>query len=178
MRRLEPDFFVNSGDMIYADGPLKAEVELPGGGTWKNLVTEAKSKVAETLEEYRGNYRYNLMDEHMRRFNAQVAQYVQWDDHEVTNNWFHERILERRPLHREERRAPGGPGQRAMFRVHDPGRQPGRERPRYRRVGAAASTSSCIDMRSYRGPNAENRETSLGPTRAHPGQGAAHLAEA
>ena len=69
-------------------------VDLPGGGTWKNLVTEAKSKVAETLEEYRGNYRYNLMDEHMRRFNAQVAQYVQWDDHEVTNNWFHERILE------------------------------------------------------------------------------------
>ena len=76
MRGLEPDFFVNSGDMIYADGPLKADVDLPGGGTWKNLVTEAKSKVAETLEEYRGNYRYNLMDEHMRRFNAQVAQYL------------------------------------------------------------------------------------------------------
>ena len=51
--------------MIYADGPLKADVDLPGGGTWKNLVTEAKSKVAETLEEYRGNYRYNLMDEPM-----------------------------------------------------------------------------------------------------------------
>ena len=91
MRGLEPDFFVNSGDMNYADGPLKAEVDLPGGGTWKNLVTEAKSKVAETLEDYRGNYRYNLMDENARRFNAQIAQYVQWDDHEVTNNWFHQR---------------------------------------------------------------------------------------
>ena len=94
MRGLEPDFFVHCGDMIYADGPLKAEVDLPGGGKWKNLVTEEKSKVAETLEEFRGNYRYNLTDEHVRRFNAQVAQYVQWDDHEVTNNWFHERVIE------------------------------------------------------------------------------------
>ena len=30
MRGLEPDFFVHSGDMIYADGPLEAEVALPG----------------------------------------------------------------------------------------------------------------------------------------------------
>jgi phosphodiesterase/alkaline phosphatase D-like protein len=28
------------------------------------------------------------------RVNAEIAQYVQWDDHEVTNNWFPERILE------------------------------------------------------------------------------------
>jgi alkaline phosphatase D len=70
--------------MIYADNPLKAEIDLPGDGQWKNLMTEEKSKVAETLEESRGNYRYNLTDEHVRRFNAQVAQYVQWDDHEVT----------------------------------------------------------------------------------------------
>ena len=48
MRGLDPDFFVHSGDMIYADGPLKPEVDLPGGGKWKNLVTEEKSKVAET----------------------------------------------------------------------------------------------------------------------------------
>ena len=34
------------------------------------------------------------MDDNVRRFNAEVAQYVQWDDHEVTNNWFHERVLE------------------------------------------------------------------------------------
>jgi alkaline phosphatase D len=34
------------------------------------------------------------MDEHVRRFNGEIAQYVQWDDHEVTNNWFHERVLD------------------------------------------------------------------------------------
>jgi alkaline phosphatase D len=94
MRRLQPDFFVHSGDMIYADGPIRAEVPLPGGGVWRNVVTEAKAKVAETLDESRGNYQYNLMDEHVRRFNGEIAQYVQWDDHEVTNNWFHERVLD------------------------------------------------------------------------------------
>ena len=72
MLRHEPDVFVNSGDMIYADGPLLPEVPLADGRIWKNLVTPAKSKVAETLQEFRGNYAYNLLDEHMRRFNAAV----------------------------------------------------------------------------------------------------------
>ena len=35
MRQLDPDFFIHSGDMIYADGPLKPEVELPDGTIWK-----------------------------------------------------------------------------------------------------------------------------------------------
>src|SRR5438067_1885623 len=72
MRRLQPDFFVHSGDTIYADNPLAPEKKLPDGKVWKNIVTEAKSKVAETLDEYRGNYRYNLLDENLRRFNAEV----------------------------------------------------------------------------------------------------------
>jgi alkaline phosphatase D len=51
-----PDFFLHSGDTIYADGPLKAEVDLKDGAKWQNKVlTEDKSKVAETLAEYRGN---------------------------------------------------------------------------------------------------------------------------
>ena len=61
---------------------------MPDGGVWKNLTTEAKSKVAETLAEFRGNYAYNLMDENVRRFNAEVPMLAQWDDHEVTNNWY------------------------------------------------------------------------------------------
>ena len=63
MRKLQPDFFVHCGDHIYADNPLQAEVKLDDGTVWKNLVTEAKSKVAETLAEFRGNYRYNLLDD-------------------------------------------------------------------------------------------------------------------
>ncbi|MCJ8203010.1 alkaline phosphatase D family protein [Pseudomonas sp. RGM2987] len=82
-----PDFFIHSGDTIYADGPVPAQITTEGGRVWRNLTTQAKSKVAETLDEYRGNYRYNLMDENVRRFNAEVPQIWQWDDHEVVNNW-------------------------------------------------------------------------------------------
>lgn len=39
------------------------------------------------MDEYRGAYRYNQLDTHVRRFNAEVGQVWQWDDHEVTNNW-------------------------------------------------------------------------------------------
>ena len=59
MRRLRPDFFLHSGDTIYADGPIEAEKKWKDGTAWKTLVTEDKAKVAETIEEFRGNYKYN-----------------------------------------------------------------------------------------------------------------------
>ncbi|KAK1185892.1 alkaline phosphatase D family protein [Streptomyces sp. NBS 14/10] len=93
MRRLDPDFFLCSGDNIYADGPLTQSVTLPDGRTWRNITTEEKSKVAETLAEYRGNFRYNLLDASLRAFNAQVPTIIQWDDHEVLNNWYPGEIL-------------------------------------------------------------------------------------
>ncbi|MET9483916.1 alkaline phosphatase D family protein [Streptomyces sp. NPDC006638] len=94
MRRLDPDFFLCSGDTIYADGPLEPQVTLPDGRIWRNVTTEEKSKVAQTLDEYRGNFRYNLLDANVRRFNAQVPTIVQWDDHEVRNNWYPGQILD------------------------------------------------------------------------------------
>jgi alkaline phosphatase D len=55
---------------------------------WRNhVLTEEKSKVAETLREFRGAHRYNQLDAHVRRFASEVMQIWQWDDHEVTNNW-------------------------------------------------------------------------------------------
>jgi len=93
MRDLEPDFFLFSGDTVYADGPIQATVALPDGSTWRNIVTEEKAKVAETLAEYRGQYAYNLLDDNLKRFAAEVPQIVQWDDHEVTNNWYPGEVL-------------------------------------------------------------------------------------
>ena len=62
--RTSPDFFIHCGDTIYADGPVQrrsqARRRQPSG---RNLVTEEKSKVAETLDEFRGAYRYNLLDD-------------------------------------------------------------------------------------------------------------------
>ncbi len=87
MAARDPHLFLHSGDAVYADNPMRESVTLPDGRVWRNIVTEAKHAPAETLEQYRGQYAYNLGDEHYRRFNAAVAQVVQWDDHETTNNW-------------------------------------------------------------------------------------------
>src|SRR5258708_3833922 len=82
-----PDFFIHSGDHIYADCPVPSELKLPDGAIWRNIVTEEKSVVAHSLAQFRGNYKYNLLDDNLRAFNAQVPMLAQWDDHEVTNDW-------------------------------------------------------------------------------------------
>jgi len=94
MRRRHPDFLLHSGDTVYADGPLVPSVTLPDGRIYRNLVTPEKSKVAETLGEYRGQYAYNLLDDAYKAFAAEVPQINQWDDHEVVNNWYPGEILD------------------------------------------------------------------------------------
>src|SRR5215472_19125290 len=83
MRQSRPDFLIHSGDHIYADCTIPAQRKLPNGEHWNNLVTEEKSRVAQTLADFRGNYKYNLLDANVRTFNAQVPMFAQWDDHEV-----------------------------------------------------------------------------------------------
>ncbi|HWI85760.1 MAG TPA: alkaline phosphatase D family protein [Sphingomonas sp.] len=102
MRKLEPDLFIHQGDQIYADVPLEAEVALAGGGTWRNLMTPAKARIAASLDDFRGAFAYNLLDANKRRFLAEVPMFVQWDDHEVRNNWFPDKPLA------------SGPGMRAL----------------------------------------------------------------
>lgn len=94
MAALDPDFFLCSGDLVYSDGPLTDTVALPGGRTWRNIVTQEKTKVAETLAEYRGQFRYNLLDDNLRAFNAAVPWIYQWDDHETRNNWYPGQIID------------------------------------------------------------------------------------
>ena len=87
MRKHRPDFLLHSGDTIYADGVIAAEVKLADGKVWKNVTIPEKAKVAETLDEFRAAHKYNFLDDNVRAFNAEVPIFVQWDDHEVTNNW-------------------------------------------------------------------------------------------
>jgi alkaline phosphatase D len=158
LRRAEPDVFVHSGDNIYADGPLQPEVRLDDGTVWRNLVTEAKSKVCETLDDYRGAFAYNLLDEHARRFGASVPIIAQWDDHEVVDNWFHDLVLENDPRFTEKRvRVLAERAQQALFEFL-PIRRHERERNRiYRsfRLGPLAEVF-VVDLRSYRGANSTN----------------------
>jgi alkaline phosphatase D len=102
MRALDPDFFLCNGDNIYADDPFEATQALPDGSLWHNVTTVEKSHVAQTLADYRGNYKYNLLDENLRAFFAEVAQIQQWDDHETHNNWYPGEILAD-PLYTEKR---------------------------------------------------------------------------
>jgi alkaline phosphatase D len=87
MRDNRPDFFIHSGDHIYADCPVPSELQLPNGEVWRNIVTEEKSVVAHSLAQFRGNYKYNWLDDNFRAFHAEVPMLAQWDDHEVTNDW-------------------------------------------------------------------------------------------
>ena len=102
MAALDPDFFVHNGDNVYADDPIEATITGPDGAVFHNVVTAEKSKVAETLDEFRGQYKYNLLDDKLRAFYAQVAQIQQWDDHETHNNWYPGEILDD-PLYSERR---------------------------------------------------------------------------
>ena len=87
MRKHRPDFLLHSGDTVYADGIISSEVKLPDNKVWKNVTVPEKAKVAETLDEFRAAHKYNFLDDNVRAFNAEVPIFVQWDDHEVTNNW-------------------------------------------------------------------------------------------
>lgn len=94
MSKINPDFALFQGDMIYADGKIPPSKEIPedvGGGTWIN--DPAKDFVAITLADFRANWKYNLGDEKMAHFLAKTPVYVQWDDHKVTNNWYPGEIM-------------------------------------------------------------------------------------
>ncbi len=158
-----PDFFIHSGDSIYADCPISAEQKMPDGATWKNLVTEEKSKVAETLGEFRGNYKYNLLDRNVRAFNAEVPIFAQWDDHEVTDDWW-----PGEPSRRDgyDTRVPvlAARGRRAFHEfmpMRDTPAEPGRV---YRKIPYGPLLDVfMLDMRSYRGANGRNMQEAYGP---------------
>jgi alkaline phosphatase D len=168
IRRNRPDFFLHLGDNIYADDPILPEKAMPDGGIWRNVVIPEKAKPAETLDEFRGNWKYNLLDVNVRALYAEVPLVTQWDDHEVTNNWWPEE-----PLTRAEHRRKGytEPNMMALaarasraFHEFTPSRtyevEPGRV---YRKIAYGPHLDVLvIDMRSYRGPNGENRQTAPG----------------
>ncbi len=159
MRRLQPDLFIHSGDAIYADGLIPDEVKLDDGSIWKNLTKPEKSKVAETLDEFRGNYRYNLLDENLRRFNSEVPMLAQWDDHEVRNNWYPGQILDDSKYTVKSVDLLAARARRAFldympmrFNADDPERV-------YRAFNYGPLLDILmLDERSYRGPNTPNRQ--------------------
>jgi alkaline phosphatase D len=163
IRQVRPDFFLHSGDTIYADSPITAQVKLADGTFWNNLVTEEVSKVAETLNEFRGRYRYNLMDANVRRMAAEVPQIWQWDDHEVNNNWSDSKDLSDDKRYTEKNmplltaRAAKAFMEYAPLR-HTAGDVESQRVYRHLPQGPLLDLF-VLDMRSYRGPNSHNLQT-------------------
>jgi alkaline phosphatase D len=170
MLRNRPDFFIHSGDNIYADGPIVAEQKMPNGEIWRNIVSEDKAKPAETLAEFRGNYKYNLLDKNVRAFNAAVPIFAQWDDHEVSNNWWPGEPLTRaehqRKKYVEKNALILAARANRAFREYMPMRGSQAEAGRvYRKISYGPSLDVfMLDMCSYRGPNGEGLEESYGPS--------------
>ncbi len=176
MRRTAPDVFINVGDTIYADQPLQAEVTLDDGKVWKNVVTPAKSKVAQTVDDFRGCYQYNLGDTNMRRFLAEVPQVVMWDDHEVRDNWYWERRQDADARYEVKSVALLAARARRAFFEYNPLPLVGDDPERVFRsipMGPLVEVFA-LDMRSYKGANSPNRQTAIDSSSAI--LGAAQLA--
>jgi alkaline phosphatase D len=160
MRRNQPDFFIHCGDNIYADCPVAAEQKLPNGEVWRNLVTEEKSRIAETLGDYRGNYKYNLLDANLRAFNAEVPTFAQWDDHEVTNDWWPGMAARDGEGDIAELVAHGCRAFHEFMPTHPFVAERGRI---YRKIAYGPLLDVfMLDERSYRGPNSDGKQETYG----------------
>lgn len=165
-----PDFFVHCGDTIYGDEPMTEHVVEDDGQVWRNEMTDAVSRVSETLEDFRGRHRYPLGDANVRALYAEVPTIAQWDDHETMNNWYpgeihdDDRYTERRcdVLAARGRRAWQEYQPVAVRRMVERGGDGFASQRIYRRIPRGPHLDVfCLDMRSYRGAN---------PTSATPGE--------
>jgi alkaline phosphatase D len=150
MLQNRPDFFIHCGDHIYADCTIPATQPLPDGATWRNLVTEEKSAVAQTLRQFRGNYRYNWLDANLRAFHAEVPMFAQWDDHEVTDDWS-PATVDAGGFDEDGSSLLVARARRAFFEYMPIREIPAREGRIYRKIGYGPLLDVfMIDMRSYR----------------------------
>lgn len=173
MRQRDLDFFLHLGDTVYADHPLQHRFEDERGRPWPNIVSLAKTKVAETIAEFRGNFRYNWLDPHFARFCSEVPLVVMWDDHEVVNNWSPSLDLGRDQRYTiKDLKLLAATAARA-FREYSPIPLEGFDDAGalYRQVPYGPLLDLfVVDMQTYRGPNSHNQQTECGADTAFLGE--------
>jgi alkaline phosphatase D len=167
MSDLNPDFALFQGDLIYADNRIPPNQTIPasvGGGLYINNPT--KDFVAVTLDDFRDNWKYNFGDDKMQTFLAKTPVYVQWDDHEVSNNWFPTQIYTGRAYANGTAYDSLAENSLQAFYEFNP-IPDGALIYRSQRFGKHLEIFF-VDFRSYRDPNPRNIETTLvnmmGPT--------------
>ncbi|MEC9344104.1 MAG: alkaline phosphatase D family protein, partial [Pseudomonadota bacterium] len=110
-------------------------------------------------------WKYNLMDTHLRAMNAQLPTFFQWDDHEVIDNWSSAKDLSGDSRYSEKSvdllRARAGRAFHEMTPIRYTPAEPGRV---YRKIAYGPMLDIFfLDMRSYRGPNGASMEDALTP---------------
>ena len=164
MQRNAPDFFVHCGDSIYSDCEISARQKMSNGEIWRNIVTEEKSKAAETLAEYRSNYKYNFLDENLRAFNAEVPMFAQWDNHEVMEEWSPGAMFSRPGYAETSTLLLAARGCRAFHEFMPLRYAPAEPGRIYRKIPYGPLLDVfMLDMRSYRGPNGFQPQDHYGP---------------
>src|SRR5262249_37949913 len=113
--------------------------------------------------------KYNLLDKNLREFNAAVPMFAQWDDHEVFNNWWPGEPLpvnpHRKSSYTEKNALLLAARSSRAFHEYMPMRTSIAETGRgYREISYGPLLDVfMLDMRSYRGPNAEGLDQTYGP---------------
>ena len=160
----DPDFFLHSGDTIYADGPIRPEVQT-ANGMWKNIVAEGVDKVAETLSEFRGRFKYNLLDDNLKNFNAHIPTFCQWDDHEVMDNWSWGKNLHDDDRYKQKSiELLSEWAARALHEMMPMRHLPGDPLRVYRKIAYGPLLDVFfLDLRRYRGANGASLEKTLTP---------------
>ena len=153
----------------------EAQKSLGHGRVWHNLLIPEKTKVAETLAEFRAQFKYNLLDEHLRAFNAKIPTTYLWDDHETKNNWWPGRVLKDRRYSEKRCDLLAARARHSFLEycpiAHNPS-QPGRI---YRQLTQGSLLDVfTLDTRSHRGPNSRNRQEQPGPSTHFLGSAQAH----
>lgn len=154
IRAHTPDVFIHCGDRIYADQPLKPLRGGGGGRRWYNLLTPEVQKVAETLDEFRGYYRYTMLDEPTKRLAQMCSHLFLWDDHEVKNDWWPGRQLKDRRYKTRDCNTLAKNSRRAFFEYTPVPPQWTQSQRIYRkRPFGPLVEFFALDTRSFRSPN-------------------------
>ena len=159
VRAAEPQLFINSGDLVYADNPIEAERVTLDGRVWKNVTNERVARVAQSLDDFRARFAYNLEDENVRALAADVGAIVQWDDHETRNNWWPGEQLDDKRYDRERDASKlAALARRAMFEWCP--LAPGAPIHRVVRYGPLLDVF-VLDCRTFRAPNDAGTNTAM-----------------
>ena len=160
MTTLEPDFFVANGDLIYADFACAREGPEPG---WVNIPADfpgiASPDVdwtnrAEVEEVYAAHWRYNRADGPFQAFLRTVPMYVQWDDHEVINDFGAPWRTDGAAPDRRGYPNLVAAGRKALFDFHPIDRHPDESERLYRSFRWGRDVELfLLDARSYRSAN-------------------------